>query len=382
MHRYLNRPEEPNQRMSPIGRERDLQPDTYNVYFVGSNGNNRRPSTQRKPLQRGATTPNNMTPSQGYCTASPSNPNPCNPSTCDFWPHCAHRDSIVYSKPSTPTPPKKASSPSSQNSNMKLSQSYPTAVNQNQRRPEKAVRRDERQMAKESKSSSTRSSPASLESMNDVEPRKEYRKSGNSTRSSPASLDRVSLNKRHVVSPNQDPKINKKWQNGEKVRSKFENVDIDGYVSVSRKVPSLEEQNRYFKNGKRQGVSLESENEFAKDRKGSPIYTSVNYDNSSNSSSSSDIWLTTSDRTTSKSPKPPKSSEASTPLDDYVSTNSKSPMRDRESKRSREVFSPRPGSAPTNDVDDRIALDAQQRSLSLPKSFLSDRYGFKNSKQR
>jgi hypothetical protein len=58
----------------------------------------------------------------------------------------------------------------------------------------------------------------------------------------------------------------------------------------------------------------------------------------------------------------------------------KSPVRDR----NKSVLEPRPGSAPAEVVEDRnkVMLDSQQRSLSLPKSFLSERGGMKTPKQR
>lgn len=91
---------------------------------------------------------------------------------------------------------------------------------------------------------------------------------------------------------------------------------------------------------------------------------------SSTSSSSSDIWVTTSDRTVTKSPRNAKSSGASTPMEDamigsFVTLTE--PIRDN-------IIS-RPGSAPAQREDctndDTSALDPHQRSLSLPKSFLT-----------
>lgn len=87
------------------------------------------------------------------------------------------------------------------------------------------------------------------------------------------------------------------------------------------------------------------------------------------SSSSSDIWITTSDRTVTKSPRNAKSSGASTPMEDAVIGSLKTliePPKDGTLSR--------PGSAPTRGEDsltDDIILDPHQRSLSLPKSFLA-----------
>lgn len=72
----------------------------------------------------------------------------------------------------------------------------------------------------------------------------------------------------------------------------------------------------------------------------------------SSSSSNSDVWLTTSEKTVAK-----KSSGASTPEDLPAETK-------------REMILTRPGSAPTEERNDGF-LESQQRSMSLPKSFLS-----------
>lgn len=86
---------------------------------------------------------------------------------------------------------------------------------------------------------------------------------------------------------------------------------------------------------------------------------------SSNSSSSSDIWLTTSDRTVTKSPRGRGSSGMSTPLEEVAGLQIP-----------REIILTRPGSAPSHQQQEvvdgvQVVLEAQQRSLSLPKSFLS-----------
>lgn len=99
---------------------------------------------------------------------------------------------------------------------------------------------------------------------------------------------------------------------------------------------------------------------------GGPIASSST---NTSSSSSSDIWVTTSDRTVTKSPRNAKSSGASTPMEDAVIGSLKTliePPKDGTLSR--------PGSAPTRGEDsltDDIILDPHQRSLSLPKSFLA-----------
>lgn len=99
------------------------------------------------------------------------------------------------------------------------------------------------------------------------------------------------------------------------------------------------------------------------EKKVSPVTENRLCNLASSSSSSSDVYITTSDRTTSKSPKNVKSSGASTPLDD----NSAKDCRCHE-----EIIS-RPGSAP-NDEHKLATVENQQRSMSLPKSFLSVSY--------
>lgn len=100
-HRYLDLREEPGSGLRP-------EPTGYNVVLVGTG----------RRLARGS--------------SSPCQPNPCNPTTCDFWPHCAHRD--VYPQRHPPAA-----------GGLKPSQSYPT------------------QQAQNRKEAIPRSSPASLE---------------------------------------------------------------------------------------------------------------------------------------------------------------------------------------------------------------------------
>lgn len=95
------------------------------------------------------------------------------------------------------------------------------------------------------------------------------------------------------------------------------------------------------------------------EQKRSPVNIKCISPNSSNSSSSSDIWVTTSDRTVTRSPRITKSSGTSTPLDEIPGSCT-----------SREMILTRPGSAPAKESDANV-LESQQRSLSLPKSFLS-----------
>lgn len=92
---------------------------------------------------------------------------------------------------------------------------------------------------------------------------------------------------------------------------------------------------------------------------------------SSSSSSSSDIWVTTSDRTVTKSPRNAKSSGASTPMEDAIIGSFVTLAEVNEGERN---LVTRPGSAPAQREDSSVndsTLDPHQRSLSLPKSFLA-----------
>ncbi|KAJ3640655.1 hypothetical protein Zmor_027203 [Zophobas morio] len=218
MHRYSSMGKEEKPKEAPKPHNNGLT-----VYFV-PNPKKERP----KVLHRGSTTPNLPISKHVFGPqVEPTPPkNPCTSDTCDFWPHCAHRESL------------------NREFIMRSSQSYPT----HQR-----------------------------------------------------SLD--STNKRRV-SPSK---------------------------------PS----------------AMLPQKEFEK--KTSPV--TVPFGTVSSSSSSSDVWLTTSDRTVGKNA---KGSGASTPLEDLP------PLSDK----GREMILTRPGSAPT---EERSAgfLESQQRSMSLPKSFLS-----------
>ncbi|XP_011308183.1 uncharacterized protein RhoGEF3 isoform X2 [Fopius arisanus] len=84
------------------------------------------------------------------------------------------------------------------------------------------------------------------------------------------------------------------------------------------------------------------------------------------SSSSSDVWITTSDRTVTKSPKNPKSSGGSTPMEDTIVEKCSDAVGDKEHAR--------PGSAPSKreiSPEAQGTLEPHQRSSSLPKSFLT-----------
>lgn len=296
-----------------------------------------------KMLQRGATTP----------SLSPANnnhyhPNPCNPSTCDFWPHCAHRDGI-YTTTTTKSSTPLSSSPVPPTT-LRLSQSYPNTVNHTTYKDKK---RDKRVDNGRNGYQSTRSSPASLERMNehDISPTKNYPKRGNSL---------------NVPSPSVDVD----WRLGPQCRQ-HSHMPMRGNVQTSPQPSGLKVGLSDTSSSAGSSMDVVEPGVFRglvrtsaispDPAKVSPIEVNsviVNTGESSESSSSSDLWVTTSDRTMTKSPRA-KSSGASTPLDDGRA--SKSPIRMSDEDRSR------PGSAPG--VPDRAVVDTQQRSLSLPKSF-------------
>lgn len=358
-------------------------PGGFSVFFVNNmrNNNSRGSSSQRpRGLQRGATTP-----SMGSKSTSPVGnnvycPNPCNPTTCDFWPHCAHRDGLyTTTKCSTPS----AASPVPPNT-LRLSQSYPNHVN-NRERKNREKRLDN---GTRNGYQSTRSSPASLERVNDheISPSRNYPKRGNSL---------------NVPSPTGDME----WRNVGPQCRQHSHIPMrantqNSITPVGLKVglsdtSSSTGSSMDVVEPDRGGYRRDDNSVYRKDRsvlvaggmvsvnssavspdpcnKVSPIEVNSVIVNaggeSSPSSSSSDVWITTSDRTLTKSPRNLKSSGASTPLDD--SHISKSPAKESDDDR----HHARPGSAPAQHQqgDHRRTLDTQQRSLSLPKSFQSAR---------
>ncbi|KYM82002.1 hypothetical protein ALC53_07551 [Atta colombica] len=254
----------------------------------------------------------------------------CNSSTCDFWPHCSQRETL-YSPNQAPPPVF-----------MKLSQSYPA----HQRLSTDAG----------SHRGSASSSPASLERMDDRELRERdnLRKSRNSQQGKYQERPKV-LKQANRWSPLEGSNGNvgsgteKRDQMHHRVYRKpdfpasFESTD-----SKDRRVSPV------------QGMNVN------RSPSGGPIISSST---TTSSSSSSDIWITTSDRTVTKSPRNAKSSGASTPIEDAVIGSLKTLMEPP-----KDGTLSRPGSAPTRGEDSLtsdIVLDPHQRSLSLPKSFLA-----------
>lgn len=332
----------------------------FNVFFV--NNNNRgtsRSTNQQRPrmLQRGATTP-----ALGSKSSSPVGnnvfcPNPCNPTTCDFWPHCAHRDGIyTTTKASTPT----AMSPVPP-STLRLSQSYPNNANNKDRKTKRENGRNGYQ--------STRSSPASLERVNehDISPNRHYPKRGNSLNVPSPTADVDWRNVGPQCRQHSHLTMREKPQAGQHPIGL--KVGLSDTSSSTGSSMDVVEPDRYRRDESvyRGGV-LVSCAVSPDPSKVSPIEVNsviVNTGGSSASSTSSDIWVTTSDRTMTKSPRNQKSSGASTPLEDAIAL-SKSPVKESDEDNSR------PGSAPAQQEDRRF-LDTQQRSLSLPKSFQAGR---------
>jgi len=401
------------------------EPDPgINIFFVSRNKGKQQ---RQRVLQRGVTTPTTAAGGHVFCPDF----NPCNSDTCDFWPHCAHRESLYppsgHSKSSTPSPSSGAKLPTvaSAASTMRLSQSYPiTAVTQNQRGRNEPRRnydgddKNKRGDGSRVSNQSTRSSPASLERVDEYDYtllRKNHGQDGISNipdrKSIPTDLDDKNTKWRNSGQPCQYSQIPRRpatfGTNSERIKTGLDTSssanssidrDADQYrrdtgfgmplglghrqASVSANVSPLMDM---------VGDGFERPLSVPKERRVSPVVASGGNSRSptaiggtsSSSSSSSDVWVTTSDRTITKSPRTQKSSGTSTPLEDASSTvmlMTKSPIRDR----SKSVLEPRPGSAPAEVEEDRkkVMLDSQQRSLSLPKSFLSERVVLKTPKQR
>ncbi|XP_077267562.1 rho guanine nucleotide exchange factor 3 isoform X4 [Temnothorax americanus] len=289
-------------------------------------------SRRPRMLQRGATTPNTNAPSanQDFCI-SPDTKLRCNSSTCDFWPHCSQRETL-YSPNQAPPPVF-----------MKLSQSYPA----HQRLSTDAG----------SHRGSASSSPASLERMDD----RELRERDNARKS------RSSQQGKYQERPKSVLKQGNRW-------SPLEGTNGNGSGAEKRdqmhhrvyRKPDFPGSFEGADSKDRRVSPIQGMNVVNRSPSGGPIvFSSTN----TSSSSSSDIWITTSDRTVTKSPRNAKSSGASTPMEDAVIGSLKTliePPKDGTLSR--------PGSAPTRGEDSLtsdIVLDPHQRSLSLPKSFLA-----------
>ncbi|XP_025268401.1 uncharacterized protein LOC105252011 isoform X2 [Camponotus floridanus] len=332
-------------------------PNTYDVYIISSKQqqqqhqsskvfNSSQPQQQsqqsqqqqqqsRRPrtLQRGATTPNTSAPSvnQDFCISSDTKLR-CNSSTCDFWPHCSQRETL-YSPNQAPPPVF-----------MKLSQSYPA----------------HQRLSTDTGShrGSASSSPASLERMDDRELRERdnLRKRNNQQGNS-----KYQERSKGVL------KQTNRWSPLEGINGNGSGVEKRDQMHhrVYRK-PDFPGSFEGTDNKDRRVSPIQGMNVATKSPSGGPIASSST---NTSSSSSSDIWITTSDRTVTKSPRNAKSSGASTPMEDAVIGSLKTliePPKDGTLSR--------PGSAPTRGEDsltDDIILDPHQRSLSLPKSFLA-----------
>ncbi|XP_049771952.1 LOW QUALITY PROTEIN: uncharacterized protein LOC126152249 [Schistocerca cancellata] len=373
----------------------------------------------RRSLQRGVTTP-----------TSAADANPCNPDTCDFWPHCAHRDSLYPpTKSSTPSPSSSAAKlPPSAGGNgglsMRASQSYPSSsASSAASRSRNGAGRRAHHDAPDEKAASAGSAPSASR-----------RSNGSGARSSPPSLDRLeeydALTRKIqsvldgaaaataalAADAGDDLKRFGKWRasNGldkQQLRrsallgERPKTVDAVGPPTPPQHSPQQQQKALKALRGNG-GLSLDLdalplEHHQRGSTKTSPVSVpgasrspsnkgGGESSSSSASSSSSDVWVTTSDRTVTKSPRTHKSSGASTPLGSAGSGSAGSRGRFLGSgsagsgSAEREAPVSRPGSAPTQDDDGgpQRALDAQQRSLSLPKSFLSERYGLKPAKHR
>ena len=337
--------------------QRRRDPGTYDVYFisakqprqqqqqyqVSSNSSNNPPSSipkqqqqqqfNRRPrtLQRGATTPNTNPSSTcpDFCVSSGSK-NRCNSSTCDFWPHCSQRETLY--------------SPNKGQTFMKLSQSYPA---------HRRVSADAASHVSKNRGSAC-SSPASLDVMDDRTDtivRKPRQRGGTSERSHVQSKDEERVPKSAMKTT--------RWSPLESPNGNVGSFDKRDHHPTHWEYRSA--------TGDRRISPIQAKSGMGKSPNGGVAILSPTMTNSS--SSSSDIWITTSDRTVTKSPKNLKSSGASTPMDDAIigSLNTLEVTKDN-------MLSSRPGSAPARREDSPCEnghLNPQQRSSSLPKSFLA-----------
>ena len=322
------------ERREENAEQRRNNPNPYDVYFISSKQQtqpvktnnlvqqqqqNRRPRT----LQRGVTTPVTNPSTNHDFAISPESKMRCNSSTCDFWPHCSQRDTL-YSPNQGPV-------------FMKVSQSYPAHQRMNE-------------TGNQANRGSTCSSPASLEKMDDRETR-----------------DRENSKKNRQRDVNGGPKYQERLPKGVLKHSRWSHEKFNGHMT---NVDKREYRKSDFGNSFEAPVKPErkvSPNQV-KSLSKSPSGVAISPSTTS-SSSSSDIWVTTSDRTATKSPRNAKSSGASTPMEDAMAGSLKTLIEPP-----RDGMLSRPGSAPAkreNSLPGDVILDPQQRSLSLPKSFLA-----------
>ncbi|XP_046420190.1 uncharacterized protein LOC124179639 isoform X1 [Neodiprion fabricii] len=303
---------------------------SYEVYFVPSSSKQQQQQTSKpvkhnqrpRTLQRGGSgqISGEISPEDHHhpevCRVSPEtqqqqSSSRCNTSTCNFWPYCSQRDSSQLYSPGQTV----GSFPGS----MKMSQSYPAS------RSRLAVDPSGRNSAS--------SSPGSLEQMDEREVQTKKRSSRREIRDEvqPKLLDR-------------------------------ERTPKSLLVKAARRSPALQAASSNGSSECREFV-VHKNAESTLQSKPSPPGTS------STSSSSSDIWVTTSDRTVTKSPRNAKSSGASTPMEDAMIGSFVTLP-----EHSGDNVITRPGSAPAQREDSnpgKSPLDQHQRSLSLPKSFLA-----------
>ncbi|KAG8036655.1 hypothetical protein G9C98_003977 [Cotesia typhae] len=216
---------------------------------------------QLRTLQRGVTTPNTNS-----SVPSAESKTRCNTSTCNFWPHCTQRETLY--------------SPNLNQTSMKSSQSYPSHRRMSNDNIINHTNRDR---------DSACSSPAALDIVEDRDMRKS-RQRGEHYSSMAKSEERQP--KSVLKQPRRSPagSLNELDQT---TRWEYRNTHGD---SVGQRVSPIRSKTiRRSPNG------------------------GGNSSVTNSSSSSSDIWVTTSDRTVTKSPKNPKSSGGSTPIDDGIS---------------------------------------------------------------
>lgn len=268
MHRYHNndisREEKNKEANKPMN-------NGVTVYYIG-NSRKDKPKT----LFRGSTSPSFSSNRQNYDT-KPDTKNICSRDTCDFWPHCAHRNNLSRESSFV----------------MRSSQSYPTHA---------------------------RSLDSNVENDHFISNEKKQQEHFNKMRLA------------HEF---------------ERQKQAARNIAKEKRLS-----PNQQSLKRDQGEGSKKGSPVNPKSR-------TPTFGTV-----SGSSSGSDVWLTASGKSNVKS------SGASTPLEDICSSALLSVKDDR----SREMILTRPGSAPFEDRSAAENLVAEQRSLSLPKSFLSASY--------
>lgn len=313
MHRFLNRSESESQ-----NKMKNSQPEIeYDIHIV---------EKPRKPGKKSSHHRHEVLLYGGK--DSTVNGYTCNSASCEFWPDCGSREKNVYVKPVI-----YAEVPFGRGVSMKPSQSYPC------RSGEKS-KRDDKNGGLPSGSFEVRINGAKKSNKEDSVYKQTYTSSSRDKMATSSRIDKK-------ISPNQEIKlksnqINKKY---EKTKSRM---------------------NGFLENGSRKTGKYGAED-------GIKIYETNYIQSPFTSSSSSDACLSSPEK---RSFRTTKMSEDTHVNDYWSSSGSGSAFNAQKTDTAQESSYSRPGSAPMSQ-DDENGGDAHQRSLSLPKSFLSNRYGIR-----